>query len=149
MRKLAFVLMFVIVPAFCFGSDKNDNKAPAAKIEEMAWLAGHWVGEGLGGISEESWSPPRAGSMMGMYRLIKDGEVNFYEFLTIVEKDNSLVLQLKHFTKAFTGWEEKDEHLSWNLKRIKRTGDKLHIQLWLQQKGERNLVEFNFKKMTD
>ena len=31
---------------------------PRAKIEDMAWLAGRWLGDGLGGISEEIWSPP-------------------------------------------------------------------------------------------
>lgn len=84
-------------------------QSPKATIREMAWLAGHWQGPALGGISEEFWSDPAGGSMMGMYRLVKDGKVVFYEFLTILEDSGSLVLKLKHFNPDLKGWEEKDE----------------------------------------
>lgn len=82
---------------------------PLATINDMAWFSGHWIGEALGGISEEIWSPPDSGSMMGMYRLIKDGKPVFYELLTLVEENGSLMLRLKHFNANLTGWEEKDK----------------------------------------
>lgn len=34
---------------------------PPAKIDAMAWLAGYWEGEGLGGKIEDIWMPPRDG----------------------------------------------------------------------------------------
>jgi hypothetical protein len=43
--------------------------SPPASISEMAWYAGQWCGDGLGGMNEEIWSEPRGGVMMGMYRL--------------------------------------------------------------------------------
>jgi hypothetical protein len=73
----------------------------------MAWLAGHWTGEALGGVSEEIWSPARGGVMLGMYRLLKNDAPVFYELLTISEREGSLVLRLKHFNADLTGWEEK------------------------------------------
>jgi hypothetical protein len=83
--------------------------APSAQVEEMAWLAGHWVGRALGGTVEEIWSPPRAGAMMGMFRLVKDEKTVFYELMTILEEDSSLVLRLKHFDGGnLRAWEEKD-----------------------------------------
>jgi len=84
-------------------------KSPPATIADMAWLAGRWTGEALGGISEEIWSAPRGGAMMGMYRLIRDGKPAFYELCTIVEENGSLVLRLKHFNPDLKGWEEKDK----------------------------------------
>jgi hypothetical protein len=78
----------------------------------MAWLAGHWTGDGLGGRSEEIWSPPDHGVMMGMYRHIKDDKPVFYELLTLVEERGSLVMRLKHFNPDLTGWEEKAESVS-------------------------------------
>jgi len=84
-------------------------KSPPATLADMNWLAGHWVGQALGGVSEEIWSPPKAGSMMGMYRLMRDGKPVFYELLTIVEENGSLVLRLKHFNADLTGWEEKNK----------------------------------------
>ena len=87
--------------------DRN-IQPPMARIADLAWLQGHWIGEGLGGVTEEVWAPPLGDSMMGMYRLVKNGKVVFSELLFIVETDNSLVLKLKHFDAAFKGWEDKD-----------------------------------------
>ncbi len=87
----------------------SDKKSPAATIKDMAWFAGHWTGEALGGISEEIWSPPRDGGMMGMYRLIRNGKPVFYELLTMVEENGSLIVRLKHFNRDMTGWEEKNK----------------------------------------
>jgi hypothetical protein len=85
---------------------------PPATTADMAWLVGHWRGDGLGGRSEEIWSPAERGVMMGMYRHTKDGNAVFYEFLTLREEAGSLVLRLKHFNPDLTGWEEKDESRS-------------------------------------
>ena len=85
-----------------------DQKPPAATIADMAWYAGRWTGSGLGGFTEEVWSPPRDGAMMGMYRVIKDGKPIFYELLLIVEENGSLAIKLKHFHADLRGWEERD-----------------------------------------
>jgi len=81
----------------------------AATIADLAWLAGTWRGAGLGGINEELWSAPAGGTMMGMYRLLKDDRVVFYEFLTLSETGRSLLLSLRHFHADLRGWEERDD----------------------------------------
>jgi hypothetical protein len=96
----------------------EDGISPPATIEQVAWIAGHWRGEGLGGLNEEVWAPPLAGTMTGMYKLVRDGVVAFYEILTIAEEHGSLVLRLKHFNPDLTGWEEKDEVVSFRLVRL-------------------------------
>ena len=89
---------------------------PPAQVEDMAWLAGHWVGEALGGTVEEIWSLPLAGAMMGMFRLVKDDKTVFYELMTILEEDGSLVLRLKHFNGGdLSAWEEKEETVDFPL----------------------------------
>ena len=85
-----------------------DQKSPAATIADMEWYAGRWTGSGLGGLNEEVWSPPREGTMMGMYRMIKDGKPVFYELLLITEENGSLAIKLKHFHADLRGWEERD-----------------------------------------
>lgn len=94
-----------------------DVPSPPATVQDMAWLAGQWTGPGLGGVCEENWSAPAGGAMMGMFRLVKDGAVVFYEFLTLVEQEGSLVLKLKHFNPDLTGWEEKKDFVSFRLLR--------------------------------
>lgn len=91
------------------------QKPPVATIADMAWLAGHWTGEGLGGFNEEMWSPPRNGVMMGMYRMTKNDKTVFYELLTLLEENGSLVIRLKHFNPNLTGWEEKDKSVEFPL----------------------------------
>ncbi len=82
---------------------------PKATVSDMAWLAGHWTGDGLGGRTEEIWSPPDGGVMMGMFRLIREGKPVFYEFLTISETDRGLAMRLKHFHPDMKGWEEREK----------------------------------------
>jgi hypothetical protein len=88
------------------------QSSPPATIADMAWLAGHWKGDGLGGRSEEIWTPPKGGVMLGMYRHLKDDKPVFYELLTLAEERGSLVIRLKHFNPDLTGWEEKGDSVS-------------------------------------
>ena len=142
-------------PAF----EKTDR---VAKIEDVAWLAGHWLGEGLGGVSEEVWSPPMANTMMGMYRSVREEKVVFYELLTIVEKENSLIMRIKHFTPEFVGWEEKENYVTFPLTRlgnnevdfsgleIRRAGDELFMELRIQSKdGKTQEAKFHLKRVLD
>ena len=92
-----------------------DQKPPAASIADMAWYAGRWTGTGLGGWTEEIWSPARDGTMMGMYRMVKDGKPIFYELLLIAEENGSLAIKLKHFHADLRGWEERDASLRFPL----------------------------------
>jgi hypothetical protein len=98
-----------------------DVRSPRATVGDMAWFAGKWTGTGLGGVTEETWSAPADGAMMGMFRLVKDGKVVFYEFLTLVEEEGSLALKLKHFNPDLTGWEEKADSVKFRLLQIAPT----------------------------
>lgn len=88
---------------------------PRASIEDLAWLIGHWEGEGLGGQSFETISPPVAGQMAGHFQQVKDGKVQFYEIYQFVPVGDSIVLRLKHFNADLTGWEEKDRTVDFPL----------------------------------
>ena len=114
MNKKNVLAVVFVAGLLCFlpaiaDSDSNNS---SIKIEDSAWLAGHWIGDGFGGTSEEVWTKPVNGVMMGMFRLHdKDGKLVFYEFLTIDEKG----LTLKHFHPDMKGWETKDEVVTFNM----------------------------------
>ena len=73
------------------------GKSPAATLEDVSWIAGHWKGEAFGGIAEEIWSPPLGDSMMFVFKLVSEGEVQFYEVGHIQQTGETILLQLKHF----------------------------------------------------
>ena len=100
--------------------------SPAATLKDFSWLVGQWTGTGLGGVTDELWSGPAAGAMMGSFRLLRDGKVVFYEFLTLVEQGNTVVLKLKHFNADLTGWEEKADFVTFRL--LKVTPDAVYFR---------------------
>lgn len=91
---------------------------PADPLAPVAWLAGRWVGEGLDGWNELLWSPPAAGSMMGVYRHVRDGAVVFYEILTLRAEDGRLAKTLRHFHADLQAWEEPDRTVRFPLVRL-------------------------------
>lgn len=81
---------------------------PKAAIEDIAWIAGHWEGEGLGGQSIETISPPVGGQMSGHFQQLDKGKLQFYELYQFVPVGGSLLMRIKHFGPDLKGWEEKD-----------------------------------------
>lgn len=90
-------------------------------LKEFAWIAGQWHGEALGGKFEETWNAPMGKSMMGMFKLSKDEGVSFYEILTIVEENDTVLLRLKHFDNKLVGWEEKDKSIEFPFVSVSKT----------------------------
>jgi hypothetical protein len=91
---------------------------PRAAIADVAWLGGHWRGEGLGGIVDEVYSDPAGGSIVGYFRLVRDGKPVFYEIMTILEHEGSLEFRLKHVNPDMTGWEEKNDFVTFKLVKL-------------------------------
>ena len=86
-------------------------KEPIVALDQLAWISGHWEGDMGGALSEELWSAPSGDTMMGMWRLVKDGKVRLYEFLVVEQEASGPVLKFKHFNRGLVGWEEKDQAL--------------------------------------
>jgi hypothetical protein len=105
------------------------------EAKQLAWMEGRWRGEYGADPVEEHWSGEAAGTIMGMFRWIKDGEVSFYELLTIEpEGSGQLEMRIKHFHPGLRGWEEKDESLTFDLVEL-REGQ----AAWLKRGAERPL----------
>ena len=129
-------------------------------MEDVSWVTGHWKGEAFGGIAEEIWSPPLGDSMMFVFKLVTEGKVQFYEVGHIQQRDETLILQLKHFHGSLKGWEEKDETVDFKL--VKLEGDKIYfddftieriseneINMYVvvgDEDGSSKEVKFNYKR---
>ena len=158
MKTLLFVLCFT---TFCFAQNTlhyNDEKGyEKASLKDIEWLEGNWKGEAFGGIYEENWSKPFGGSMLFSFKLVVDGKVIFYEMGHIMEKENSLIFQIKHFDSDLKGWEEKDK--SEDFRFIKKEGNRMYfdkftfeyiskneVNLYAYFENSKEEVIFNFKK---
>lgn len=72
----------------------------AADLQSLSWLAGRWVSDENGTVSEESWSPPTGDTMVGTWRLVAGGKVRIFEMLVFKQEADGLVLLLRHFDPA-------------------------------------------------
>jgi hypothetical protein len=88
-------------------------------------LIGSWTGTAFGGTIEAVWNPPSAGSMVGLFKLMHEGSVSFYEILLIAEEEGTISLKVKHFNPDFTAWEEKEDFVKFRF--IKAEEDALHF----------------------
>jgi hypothetical protein len=113
------ICLFFLTPYVSAG-----NESTPFDINDYAWLAGRWTGDGFGGTSEEIWSPPSAdGTMMGVYRHHNaDGSLNFYEFM-VLDKTG---LRLKHFTPELVGWETKENYITFEM--VEFTKEKIELK---------------------
>jgi hypothetical protein len=64
-----------------------------ARIDQLAWLGGNWVGTTDTGSVEERWMPPAGGVMLATARTLRGGVMRDFEFLCIVERGGGLVYQ--------------------------------------------------------
>lgn len=133
--------------------------SPKAQIESIGWIAGSWEGEIWDGRFEEIWSEPSAGSMMASFKYMEGDNVGFYEIITIMEENESLILKLKHFSADLTGWEKEDETVDFKLADIqadavyfngytfKRVSDnEMHVFVFVDNDGKSQEIQFTFNR---
>jgi hypothetical protein len=136
-----------------------EQGSPAAKLSDVSWLTGYWQGEVWGGVMEEIWSAPLAGSMQASFKFAKDKHVQFYELITLFEQDNSLVLRLKHFSSDLRAWEEKDDFMEFKLVKLGENAvyfdgytyrlvgpNELHVFVVIDEQGKKSETSFVFQR---
>ncbi|HUG53253.1 MAG TPA: DUF6265 family protein [Vicinamibacteria bacterium] len=89
--------------------------AAGARVADVAWIAGRWVDDSKGNYSEEIWTGPAGGAMLGMWRLVNGGRVRVYELLSLSDEPEGLVLRLRHFDPRLVAREEKDRPVTLRL----------------------------------
>jgi hypothetical protein len=63
---------------------------PEKSIARLGWLEGHWSGGTNGARSEEIWTSPEGGALIGLHKDIRDGKVTSFEFLRIAARGDSV-----------------------------------------------------------
>lgn len=119
--------------------ERGENQSPVpARVADFAWLAGRWIGEGLGGKVEEVFSPPAGGAILGHFQLWNDAGPRFYELENFVEENGSVVLRVKHFGPTFKAWEDKEDFAAFPLLAVE--GQRFYFSgLTFERIGEREM----------
>ncbi len=155
-----FFLLF-ICSLTTFGQNTlnyNDEKgSPKATLQDVNWLIGNWKGESDFGKFEENWSPSSGKSMLFSFKMWNDDAVIFYEMGHIIEKENTILLQIKHFDKDLKGWEKQDETEDFRFIKIennrvyfdkityeKISENEMNVYVFMEENG--NELKFNFRK---
>ncbi len=89
-----------------------------ATIEDFAFLEGTWRMSRANTEMEEQWSAPLGDGLVGTFRWLRNGRVWMYELMSITKDKGRIMFRLKHFSRQFAGWEEKDEALAYGLTKI-------------------------------
>jgi len=153
-RLYTFVFTFLL-------SQAAAAQQQVVSIEDFDFLQGYWQGTGFGGQSEEVWMPPIDGRMFGIFKQSQDGDLVFTEFMEIIESDDGFILRLKHFNPDFGGWEEKGDHVTFNLTSVTKGkavfgglsfeifgSNALQIKLKMREDdGSRVTETFDFKRV--
>jgi hypothetical protein len=146
MNTMKHLIILFLFPVFsCFSQSgqktmvwKEGANSPAADLQVIDWLTGHWRGEAMGGVTEEIWSPTIAGSKMFSFKMAIKEEVIFYEFGAMSQENGTLILRLKHFNADLKGWEEKNEREEFRL--IKVTPEKVFFDGFTFEKISENEI---------
>src|ERR1700683_2500301 len=77
-------------------------------LDNFAWLEGRWRGEWGPRIAEQAWLGPKAGGMLGFFRLVERDKTLVIELFSLVEKSDGVDLYFRHFTPQLLPWEKSD-----------------------------------------
>lgn len=92
MRRLAVTcLVAVVVVGLLPAARAAQPSTTPAAIGDLAWLEGTWVAEVNGTRTEERWTPPAGGGMLGTSRTLRGERMVGFEFLRIVARPGGLV----------------------------------------------------------
>lgn len=68
--------------------------APRQSVGDLAWMSGRWLAERDGRWTEEHWSAPRAGTMMGYSWSGRGATVSEYEYLRLQSGEDDEIVYL-------------------------------------------------------
>lgn len=80
-------------------------------LADFAWLEGRWQGNWGPRTAEQVWMSPKAGLMLGTFRLVEDDKTLVIELFTLVQKPEGIEFRFRHFTPELAAWEKSDPTL--------------------------------------
>ncbi len=77
-------------------------------LADFGWLPGRWLGQWGPRVAEQVWTPARAGTMFGIFRVIENDKTLVIELLALNETPTGIEYRIRHFTPDLAPWEKSD-----------------------------------------
>ena len=90
-RIAALILFFSADPALAIDAEQTAS----ARIADLGWITGSWVGQLGDRTLEETWSKPSAGTMAALVRMTNNDKTVLLELLFIREENGTLALHVQ------------------------------------------------------
>ena len=82
------------------------SEARKLTLADFAWLAGNWRGIWGPRVVEQTWMPPQAGEMVGVFRVLENDKTLVVELLSLTETPDRIEFHFRHFTPPLVAWEQ-------------------------------------------
>ena len=79
-------------PAVVLVGILSGSNAIANDVSDLYWMSGCWALDRQEHGSVEHWTQPAGGSMLGVSRVVVNGETSAFEYLRIVTADGNIAL---------------------------------------------------------
>ena len=90
-RFAALLLVFSAGPAL----SADSGQITSARVADLGWITGSWIGQLGDRTLEETWSEPSAGTMAALVRMTADDKTVMVELLFIREENGTLALHVQ------------------------------------------------------
>lgn len=104
-RTLLFAVLLASFPAAAPVLAQQEQGRTS--LADFSWLEGRWESDLDGRPIEVHWSRPRAGAMIGMFRILEGERTLMVEASTLVERPEGLTLFFRHFSPELVPWEKE------------------------------------------
>ncbi|HKX28451.1 MAG TPA: DUF6265 family protein [Blastocatellia bacterium] len=114
-RRCSFLWLILVG---CAGAIQAQTASEALKqttLQDLAFISGRWQAAGDNFLNEEHWSAPAGQSLIGMARMMKDGQTRLYELCVIEQTADGPVLRIRHFRAGMVSLEERPEQVTFQL----------------------------------
>ena len=107
MKKLILLLLFIPLVSCDYSASRieenstvSGEESSTTSVYQLDWLTGQREGSHDGGILEQTWLPPRSGTITALVRSTKESDTRFVEIIHIREINGSLELNLQIFNNS-------------------------------------------------
>jgi Domain of unknown function (DUF6265) len=87
-------------------ANSNANADSKATLADFAWLEGKWQGSWGPRVAEQIWMEPKAGEILGLFRVLENDKTLVIELYSLLETPDGIEFRLRHFTETLMPWEQ-------------------------------------------